>query len=135
MDDITEYGYLIVNTRTARGAVPVEAVLITVTDRNDAESKVVSVVKTNRSGSTLKIRLPAAPRKNTESPNGGSPCALYNIDADCDGYYPVRNIGAQIYSGVTSVQPVELIPLAAGTGPKPSFIDDIIFDESDSPDL
>lgn len=135
MDDITEYGYLIVNTRTARGAVPVEAVQITVTERSGAESSVVSAVKTNRSGSTFKIRLPASPRKNTESPNSGSPCALYNIDADCDGYYPVRNVGAQIYSGVTSVQPVELIPLAAGTEPAPAFIGVISFDGSELPDL
>jgi hypothetical protein len=132
---MTEYGYLIVNTRTARGAVPVEAVKITVTDWNGAESNVVSAIKTDRNGSTLKIRLPASPRKNTESPNNGNPCALYNIDADCEGYYPVRNIGAQIYSGVTSVLPVELIPLADGIDPASSFIDIMSFDGSELPDL
>lgn len=119
MDDVIVYGYLIVNARTAQGAVPVEAARITVTDMNGTSSRVVSVSKTNRSGSTVKIRLPAAPYKNTASPSAGVPCALYNIDADKDGYYPVRNVEIQIYSGITSVQPVEFIPYysaAARTG-------------------
>jgi len=109
LNDVIEYGYLIVNTRTAQGAVPVEGAQITVTDMNGASSRVVSVSKTNRSGSTVKIRLPAAPYKNTVGSAAGVPCALYNIDADKDGYYPVRNVGVQIYSGITSVQPVEFI--------------------------
>lgn len=115
MNDGIEYGYLIVNTRTAQGAVPVEDAQITVTDMNGLSSRVVSVSKTNRSGSTVKIRLPVTPYKNAAGPSAGVSCVLYTIDADKEGYYPVRNVGVQIYSGITSVQPVEFIPCNIST--------------------
>lgn len=108
MNDMAEYGYLIVNTRTANGAVPVGSVYIKVIDMNGAASRVISESKTNHNGSTLKIRLPISCPNSLKGCEAAL-CAVYIICADKDGFYPVRNAEVHIYPGITSVQPIELI--------------------------
>jgi hypothetical protein len=118
LDGTTDYGYLIVNVRTARGAVPVEGAAVTVTDLNGGGGSVIYASKTDRAGSTVRIRLPV--KKNGSSENM---CAFYNIDADMEGYTPVRCAWVQIYPGVTSVLPVSLVPAVPGYSAGAVYID------------
>lgn len=129
------FGTLVVVTRTARGAIPVEGVLVTVTADQSEYSGVVASRKSDVNGITEKIILPAPPKDNTQSPDSGSPCSIWNIDSDINGYYPVRNVGAQIYDGVTTVQAIDLIPIALGTKTPPASAEEILIDESKLPNL
>lgn len=129
------FGYLRVITRTARGALPVENVLVTITSYDGANSKVVASSLSDANGMTPPARLSAPAPENSQSPGAGPPFTSYNVDADIDGYYPVRNIGAQVYPGITSVQPVELIPIALGTPAPPAPISEISFENNQAPDL
>ena len=131
----TNKGKLIVITRSARQAIPVEGVLITVTSNQKEYSGVVASRKSDVNGVTESIDLPAPPKSNSDAPGNSLPYSLWNIDADVNGYYPVRNIGAQVYDGVTTVQTVELIPLAKGFRDKPVPEGDISFNQSTTPNL
>lgn len=101
------YGDLIVQVFTASGAFPVSDALVTVTSQ---ENGLVSVLVTGENGRTPAIRLSAPSPSESFNP-ADTPFSLYNIDTDAAGFYGVRNIGAAIYPGITSIQRVELIPI------------------------
>ena len=106
------YGYLTVSVRTAGGALPVPRAIVTVKDENEA---LLAVFFTDENGNTPTLKVLAPPLSNTQSPNSdGAAFFNYNIDTDKAGYKSVRNIGVPVYSKVTSVQPVELIPISEG---------------------
>lgn len=106
------YGYVRITVRTAGGAVPVQRAIVTVKDENET---LLAVFFTDANGNTPTLKVGAPPRENTETPEaGGAAFSVYNIDTDKAGYLSVRNVGVPVYSGVTSVQPVELIPVAEG---------------------
>ena len=126
-----DYGYLRVAVRTAGGAIPVERAIVTVKDSNEA---LIGIFFTDEDGNTPTVRLMTPPKINSESPNApGAAFMLYNIDTDRSGYRSVRNIGVPVYPGVTSVQPVQLIPLSEGE--HEGYSDSIIYNESETPDL
>ena len=106
------YGYLTVKVRTAGGAIPVSRAIVTVKDENEA---LLAVFFTDENGNTPTLKVLAPPLSNTQSPNaGGAAFFSYNIDTDKAGFMSVRNLGVPVYSGVTSIQPVELIPVSEG---------------------
>ena len=125
------YGYLKITVRTAGGAVPVPRAIVTVKDANET---LMAVFFTDENGNTPALKVLAPPKANTESPDvGGAPFYLYNIDTDKAGFKSVRNIGVPVYSGVTSVQPVELVPVSEGGGG--DYGENIRFNESVAPNL
>lgn len=108
-----DIGKLIVNVATAQGAIPLEDATVSVFyDEPDRHGLFTSAV-TDTSGKTPRIELPAPARSLSEKPGIGKPFATYHIHVEKEGYYPVENAGIPIFSGVTSIQPVEMIPLAA----------------------
>lgn len=112
----TSSGSMIISVYTAGGALPISNALVTVTGTEKENSGVISVLYTDQSGNTPKITLPAPPAKESESPGIKKPYATYNVDVDKDGFYPKRFLNVPIFSGVTSVQPVNLIPLTEYIG-------------------
>lgn len=125
------YGLLRVTVRTAGGAVPVPRAIVTVKDANEA---LLAVFFTDENGNTPPLKVLAPPIENTQSPNsGGSPFFIYNVDTDRSGFRSVRNIGVPVYSGVTSVQPVELIPIPEGG--EGNYNENIKYNENIPPNL
>ena len=125
------YGQLIVSVNTAGGALPVENAVVTV---KDTGGKIISVFFTDRNGRTPRLKLMAPPRENSESPNAPGPAFFnYNVDTDKEGYTSVRNIDVPVYSGVTSIQTVELIPLSEGSSE--FYNDTVSFTEGQPPEL
>ena len=128
MDD---YGFIKVVVRTAGGAVPVERAIVTVKDENE---NLLAIFFTDESGNTPMLKVPAPPKANSEIPNsGGAAFNIYNIDTDKSGYGSVRNIGVPVFPGVTSVQPVEIVPSPEGADTR--YGEGITFNESATPDL
>lgn len=130
----TEVGYLQVNVRTAQGALPVVGALVTIRATEDMENEYFRIVKTNESGETPRISLPAPPRALSEQPEPAAvkPYATYTIETKKDGFRTVENAFVPIYSGVTSIQPIDMVPLSY---PQTDGDDTTRFDESQPPNL
>ena len=112
MEQTNSSGYLIVNVYTARGAIPLKDASVTVSYENPESTSVAAVLTTDMSGKTPKAELPAPSRELSEVPGNTKPYATYTVTVEKDGYYSVTNTGVPIFSGVTSIQPVEMLPLA-----------------------
>ena len=125
------YGYISVTVRTADGALPVERAIVTVKDEKE---ELLGIFFTDADGNTPRLAVLAPPIANSESPGmSGSAFFRYNIDTDKAGYRSVRNIGVPVYPGITSVQPVELVPLPENNAGYTN--DSIEFNESEGPNL
>ena len=106
-----ERGFLIVSVRTGAGAIPLEGALVTLRGDEAIEGDAIASFITDQSGNTPRITLPAPPRINSESPNGGKPYASYSADVSLDGYYSNLYTNIPIFDTITSVQTAYLIPL------------------------
>lgn len=127
----TDTGYLVVAVSAARGNFPIEGARVRVYATENEDTRLLYTLITDSAGRTEKIELPAPPREASQTPDTGEiPYASYNIDTDYEGYYTIENINAPIYSGITSIQNVAMIPI---TDVKPN--EDTRFNESVSPDL
>ena len=125
---MNESGYITLAVKTAGGALPVENAIVTVKDNAGA---ILYVVFTDKSGRTPSLIVPAPPKSNSSSPNTGEPpFYTYNIDTDKQGFVSVRNLSVPVYPGITSIQPVEMLPIAEGQRGTP-----ITFNESGAPNL
>lgn len=115
MEQEQEYGYLIVKVTTARGVFPLEGATVLISDDANGNQLLYSL-QTGKDGLTARVRLPAPPRSLSEKPAEGEEkvYASYNILSSMPGYYSVENIQAPVFSGITSFQTVDLVPLADG---------------------
>ena len=104
-------GYLVVSVRAGEGAIPLEGALVTLRGGDATDGDAIASFITDRSGNTPRITLPAPPRINSESPNGGKPYASYSADISLDGYFTNLYTNIPIFDTITSVQTAYLIPL------------------------
>lgn len=107
----SSFGSLVVRVFTAREALPAYNALVLVSREEEEQNALHWVGRTDISGNTDKIRLPAPSADLSEQPGNGHPYASYMIQVDKEGYYTAEFRNVPIFAGVTSVQPVELIPL------------------------
>ncbi len=112
MDQTQNVGYLVVNVSTARGAIPLSGASVTVMYDEPENSSIFTVLTTDMSGKTGKIELPAPARALSEVPGNAKPYATYTLQIEKNGYYTVTNTNVPIFAGVTSIQPVEMLPRA-----------------------
>ena len=101
-------GTLIVQTRAARGAVPVAGAQITVFCAFNNQTPCVSV-RTDSSGSTAPIAL-EAPALTKHDAETAPPFASYRVSIDHPDYRPVTVLDVAIFSDLTTVLPVAMIP-------------------------
>ncbi len=118
MEDV---GYLVVHVTTARGAIPLEGAAVHIRTNEDIETTpradILYATTTNRDGNTERIPLVAPPRENAMSPSEVPPFSTYHLEVRREGYGMQSFIALPIFSGITSVQPVDLVPLPEdGTG-------------------
>ena len=108
-------GYLVVHVTTARGAIPLEGAAVHIRTNEDADTTpradILYATTTNRDGNTERITLPAPPREATMKPSEVPPFSTYHLEVRREGYGMQSFISLPIFSGITSVQPVDLIPL------------------------
>ena len=116
--DISGTGYLILHVTTAGGAIPLEGAKIDVkTYTPEADSApqtrgdTIASPVTGTDGNTVRIPLSTPPKALSESPSSVAPYALYSADVTLDGYYTQSYAGIPIFDGITSIQPVILVPL------------------------
>ncbi len=135
MEQTPDVGYLVVNVSTARGAIPLAGATVTVMYDESDNTSIFQTMTTGGDGKTDKISLPAPPRNLSESPGNIKPYATYTVSVDKEGYYTVTDTSVPVFSGITSIQPIEMLPLAEynpGTVYPRFGIDNT---ESENPDL
>lgn len=106
-------GYLVVRVSAASGAIPLDGARVTVRGGESANGDFFYGTKTGASGLTEKIALPAPRKYLSESPAPSErPYALYSIDVFKDGYNDSFFLNVPVFDTITSVQGVNMIPLA-----------------------
>lgn len=107
----TSSGFLKVNI-TKGGIIPIENATVTITRMENGNPILVASLKTDRNGNTDTIELPApALSLSQASDNTQRPYSLYNIVAYKSGFYVVEQLDVPVFSGITSMQPINFIPI------------------------
>jgi hypothetical protein len=105
-------GFIRIEASSANNALPVSNALVIITQFIDGAERIVRIVETDADGRTELIEL-SAPLENGTELSPVSPSSSYNAIIFLDGYYEVQNKNIAVFSGITSLQPVNLIPLPA----------------------
>ena len=133
------YGYMIVRVTTARGAIPLEGAIVSVHNYDPefevGRGDVISVHKTNSSGLTDRITLPAPPRELSQSPGNGKSYESYNLYVSLPGYYKKEYVSVPVFEGITAIQNVDMIPLPDNGQTDNFTVDDSIIFENENPRL
>ena len=69
-------------------------------------------VTTDSGGMTPVMVLDTPPRSNSLSPGSGPPFAVYTVEISAEGYTPLTALHIAMFSGVPTMLPVALTPLA-----------------------
>ena len=107
---MNEYGTLLVRVSTAGIALPVEGADVRIDGNEEGNQNIHYLLTTDRSGLLERILLPAPPAAYSLQPGNRKGFADYNIRIFKDGFYPVLLRNVPLFSGITSIQTVELIP-------------------------
>lgn len=119
-DNNTSFGWIQVTARTAGNALPLEGVSVLILKDNGMDTDLITSLVTDQSGNTPKVKLPAPPR---DSGDPSQAYSTYQIRAFLPGYTRMESASVPVFSGVTSIQPFELIPLPIGSdGNEPAII-------------
>lgn len=136
-------GFLAITVRTANGALPVEGALVNIYENYELENgddvinsngHLIYSLRTNESGQAERVALPTKSASLSLEPGNVHPFMSYNIIVSKDGYFNSDVINIPVFQGVTSLQPVNLIPLSEFSSPS----DDIPFYDSrfvETPDI
>lgn len=103
------YGGLVVEVKTARGALPVEGARVEI----GSEGGVSRILYTDRSGRTERISLSAPAKSLSLTPGIPNSFSTYTVSVSKSGFHPFVSKSVPVFSGITSIQPVELIPESA----------------------
>ncbi len=109
----TGHGYLTVRVTTARGAIPLAGATVSVRGSQIEDSGIAAVATTGRDGLTPRFSLAVPPRENSESPGLSDPFYSYHIEVSQDGYRTQNFYNVPVFEGISALQTVEMIPLAA----------------------
>lgn len=110
-------GSLIVAVTTARGTLPIEGALVTVSAQQNGAPVLYRAARTDSSGRTPPLSLPAPPLAGSITPDQAIPYASYTVEVSHPGYQPVSAQGVPVFPGVAATLPVGLTPRTAGQRP------------------
>ena len=104
-------GTLRVRAYTAAGALPIEGARVRITGASEDNRLVAFSTLTDRDGLTELITLPAPNVDYSLAPNPAElPYSLYDIEISKNGYYTKRINGLTVFSGINSIQLINMIP-------------------------
>ena len=94
------------------GGLPVIGASVMITHTTDGEPELVSLQRTNDSGTIEPVTVPAPPPSDDQR----NPAYFtYNLSVQAQGYYREHSEDVPVFPNITSVQNFDLIPLPAGT--------------------
>lgn len=118
VDDLQEFGSLLVRVFTANQALPVADATVIVTQANGdsagTETQLANL-QTDRDGVTPEITLQTPPASLSLTPSDIIPYALYNVRVNYPGFYSFLVENVQLFANNVSILPVQLTPLPANS--------------------
>ena len=100
-------GDLIILVTHSRGTFPVSGASVTIFDR---DNNVLKTIKTDESGRTPRIILPAVSKALSESPEtNGDIAKYYNVQIDAENFVSVLIQNVPVFEGVTSLQSYDML--------------------------
>lgn len=108
------FGFLRFAIGTASNTIPVKGATVYIyTDPgNGDEGTLLYTLMTNGDGITETVTLPTPPLSESFSPEFPKPYSTYNVYVSKPGFYPTEGRTVPLFPGITSIQPVNLIPLS-----------------------
>lgn len=108
------FGFLRFSVSTAYNTIPLkDATVYVYTDpSNGDEGTLLYTLTTNVDGLTETVTLPTPPLSESLSPEYPKPYSTYNVFAAKQGYYPTEGRTVPLFPGITSIQPINLIPVS-----------------------
>ena len=104
-------GKIRIRAYTAGGALPIEGATVRIVGAEENNRFVSYSVLTDRDGLTPSVTLPAPDGSYSLSPSPAEkPYALYDIEITAPGYYSKKINGLSVFSGIESVQLLNMIP-------------------------
>lgn len=104
-------GRLRVSAFTANQLSPVAGATVTVSTPDGETSTVVDTSVTDRSGSSVTFTLPAPNASFSQEPSTASPFAVYQVSVSHPDFYEFIAENVQVFGGIVTQLPVNLIPL------------------------
>ena len=110
MINLASTGYITVHAYTSYAQLPVQNVAISVTA---TDGTAIALRTTNRNGQILPIEIPVPDRSASLSPDPAElPFTTVNLYARAKGFEQAEYENLQVFSGTTTNQNIELIPLS-----------------------
>lgn len=111
-------GGLRINVTTLQRLYPVSGALITVFTGTQGNMTVIETDTTDESGQSgiFNLKTPSKSQSQQAENGGGSAYARYNVSVRSDGYVEQIAMNVPVFSGVLSVQGIDLLPVAAAGG-------------------
>ena len=107
---LEDFGNFTARAYTA-GALPVEGAIVRILGAEEDNRTVAYSLLTDVDGLTETVRLPAPRKEYSMAPDPKMPpYSLYDLEITADGYFPKRIYGVMIFSGVNSLQEINMIP-------------------------
>ncbi len=107
-------GFLNVNVTSGTGSYPMPGADVIISSETAAGNTVLYRFKTDQSGQIPGAPLDTAGVSGSLSPSPDSPpYSLYTVTVSKEGYYPRVSLNIRIFEGVTTVQPINMIPYTA----------------------
>lgn len=107
-DNMVDTGTMQISVLTANNR-PIENARVQISYTGDPNN-IIEELRTNSSGRTEDITLPAPPLEYSQEPSANQPYAEYNIRIDADNFSPVDISGAELFPNERSVQSATLSP-------------------------
>ena len=108
----TEKGYIQVNVRTGDDTSAVAGAMVAVTAVVDGKRLVLASGVTDESGSAPKFSLPVPDLVHSQEPSPDKrPYNLFDVSVTAEGFFRARSVDVPVFSGITSVQNFNLIPV------------------------
>lgn len=111
------YGNLVFQVTGGQGAFPVAgAKIVIIKDLDDTHAFSITE-HTDESGKTAGMYLPAPSRNLSQTPGNGDVFAKYRAEITAAGYTPVQVLEIPVFDGITTIQPVNMLPNIGGNQP------------------
>ena len=108
----TEKGYILVNVRTGDDSSAVAGAVVAVTAVVDGKRLILASGVTDESGVSPKFELPVPDLVHSQAPNPDErPYNLFDVSVSAEGFFRARSVDVPVFSGITSVQNFNLIPV------------------------
>ncbi len=109
--DLTGEGRIRVAAQTGDSAFPVADAQVSVVVRRNGREELAYLLRTDESGETPTVSLPAPPASESQQPGNAQPFTSVDIRIFAKGYFRAEMRNVPVFAGVTSLQTFQLIPL------------------------